>query len=115
MSEKVLGFKEKDFKKEIGKPYYPDFYVVDESKLVPVILKEVYDVTCQNYDNQIAGLLEKLNEKKPFVSLEWLFTVLNEAKDKMPERHDKAICNQVIGYVKGSLSAKKEACKEAKE
>lgn len=40
MTEKVFGFKEKDFKKEIGKPYYPDFYVVDESKLVPVVSLE---------------------------------------------------------------------------
>ena len=38
MSEKVLGFKEKDIKKEIGEPYYPDFYVVEESKLVSVRL-----------------------------------------------------------------------------
>ena len=46
MTKKVLGFKEKDFKKEIGKPYYPDFYVVDESKLVPVVSLEWLEKYC---------------------------------------------------------------------
>ena len=36
-----------------------------------------------------------------------ILTVLDEARDKMPQQHDKAIINQVIGYVKGSLSNRK--------
>lgn len=51
MSEKVLGFKEKDAKHITGKPrFMPDYREINDDKLVPVVSLDWLEKWCKKHE-----------------------------------------------------------------
>lgn len=117
MSKKIVAFEENN----TGE------YVMGrgDCKLVPVVLQEDYEimrkservwrkeaVAALKYCKELQGALIEEQQKKA-VSLEWLWETFDDAKEIMPDAHDKAIITQVKGFFKGKLMiAKKEVEKK---
>ena len=64
----------------------------------------------QRHLDAVIALYEKKLKKS--VDLEKLKEWFKEARDKMPEEHDKAIVSQVTGFILGKTFSEKEAKKK---